>query len=308
MKDPILVIMAAGMGSRYGGLKQIDPVDPQGNIIMDYSVYDAIKAGFKKFVFVIKSTIADDFKNAIGKRIEKIAEVHYVYQELDKIPAGVIEIPAERAKPWGTGHAILCCKDVLDAPFAVINADDFYGRDAFVQLYNFLKNNQESDPMQIAMVGYVLENTLTENGHVARGICRVSKDGYLQKIDERTMIQKIDGQAHYSDDDGKSFIPVPNDAPVSMNMWGFPLAYLRVLEEKFPLFLKKTIAENPLKGEFYLPVVVDQLIRAGSATVKVLQSADKWFGVTYKEDKPVVVASIQELKDSGAYPAGLWKD
>ena len=307
MKDPILVIMAAGMGSRYGGLKQIDPVDPQGNIIMDFSIYDAMKAGFKKFVFVIKDAIAADFKEAIGSRIEKIAEVHYVYQELNKIPDGVIEIPADRVKPWGTGHAILCCKDVLDAPFAVINADDFYGRDAFVQLFNFLKNNEESDPMKISMVGYVLENTLTENGHVARGVCQVDEEGYLQKIDERTMIQKIDGQAHYSEDDGKTFVPVSNTAPVSMNMWGFPLAYLRALEEKFPIFLKKAMDENPLKGEFYLPVVVDELLHDDAATVKVLHSADKWFGVTYKEDKPVVEASIQALKDSGAYPETLWE-
>jgi len=307
MKDPILVIMAAGMGSRYGGLKQIDPVDPQGNIIMDFSIYDAMQAGFKKFVFVIKDAIAADFKAAIGNRIEKIAEVHYVYQELNKIPEGVIEIPADRVKPWGTGHAILCCKDVLDAPFAVINADDFYGRDAFVQLYNFLKNNDETDPMQISMVGYVLENTLTENGHVARGVCQVSEEGYLQKIDERTMIQKIDGQAHYSEDDGKTFVPVSNTAPVSMNMWGFPLAYLRALEVKFPEFLKKTIKENPLKGEFFLPVVVDELLHDDAATVKVLHSADKWFGVTYKEDKPVVEASIRALKDAGAYPEKLWE-
>ncbi len=308
MKDPILVIMAAGMGSRYGGLKQIDPVDPQGSIIMDYSIYDAMKAGFKKFVFVIKDAIAADFKEVIGNRIEKIAEVHYVYQELNKIPEGVIEFPADRVKPWGTGHAILCCKDVLDAPFAVINADDFYGRDAFVQLYKFLKNSEESDPMQIAMVGYVLENTLTDHGHVARGVCQVSEDGYLQKIDERTMIQKIDGQAHYSEDDGKTFVPVANDAPVSMNMWGFPQAYLRALEEKFPEFLKKTVKENPLKGEFFLPVVVDELLHDDAATVKVLHSADKWFGVTYKEDKPVVEASIQALKDAGAYPQSLRED
>ncbi|MBQ6824985.1 MAG: nucleotidyltransferase [Clostridia bacterium] len=307
MKDPILVIMAAGMGSRYGGLKQIDPVDPQGNIIMDFSIYDAMQAGFKKFVFVIKDAIAADFKEAIGNRIEKIAEVHYVYQELHKIPEGVIEMPADRVKPWGTGHAILCCKDVLDAPFAVINADDFYGRDAFVQLFNFLKNTEETDPMQISMVGYVLENTLTDNGHVARGVCQVSEEGYLQKIDERTMIQKIDGQAHYSEDDGKTFVPVSNTAPVSMNMWGFPLAYLRALEVKFPEFLKKTVKENPLKGEFFLPVVVDELLHDDAATVKVLHSADKWFGVTYKEDKPVVEASIRALKDAGAYPEKLWE-
>jgi hypothetical protein len=308
MKEPILVIMAAGMGSRYGGLKQIDPVDPQGHIIMDYSVYDAMQAGFKKIVFVIKKQIEKDFKEAIGHRIEKIAEVHYVYQELAKIPEGVIEIPADRVKPWGTGHAILCCKDVLDAPFAVINADDFYGRDAFVKLYNFLKNAGESDPMKISMVGYILENTLTENGHVARGICRVNSEDYLEKIDERTMIQKIDGQAHYSEDDGKTFIPVSNTAPVSMNMWGFPLAYLQALEEKFPIFLKKTVKENPLKGEFYLPVVVDELLNEEKATVKVLHSADKWFGVTYKEDKPMVEAGIQRLKDNGTYPTKLWEE
>ncbi len=307
MKEPILVIMAAGMGSRYGGLKQIDPVDPQGHIIMDFSVYDAMQAGFKKFVFVIKKQIEEDFKATIGRRIEKVAEVHYAYQELNKIPEGVIEIPADRVKPWGTGHAILCCREFLDAPFAVINADDFYGRDAFVQLYNYLKDAGEADPMKISMVGYVLENTLTDNGHVARGVCRVSEDGYLQKIDERTMIQKIDGQAHYSEDGGETFVPVSNTAPVSMNMWGFPLAYLRALEEKFPEFLKKAVKENPLKGEFYLPVVVDELLGEKKATVKVLRSADKWFGVTYKEDKPGVEAGIRQLKIQGKYPEKLWE-
>ena len=308
MKEPILVIMAAGMGSRYGGLKQIDPVDPQGHIIMDFSVYDAMKAGFKKFVFVIKEQIEKDFKETIGSRIEKQAEVHYVFQELNKIPDGVIEIPADRVKPWGTGHAILCCKDVLDAPFAVINADDFYGRDAFEQLYNFLKATPDAEPMEISMVGYVLENTLTDNGHVARGVCRVSESGYLEGINERTMIQKINGQAHYSEDGGETFVPVANDAPVSMNMWGFPLAYLRALEEKFPVFLKKTVAENPLKGEFYLPVVVDELLKEKRATVRVLHSADKWFGVTYKEDKPSVEAGIRKLKDAGVYPELLWEN
>ena len=306
MKEPILVIMAAGMGSRYGGLKQIDPVDPQGHIIMDFSVYDAMKAGFKKFVFVIKKQIEEDFKAVIGDRIEKVAEVHYAFQEMDKIPP-VIDIPADRVKPWGTGHAILCCKEFLDAPFAVINADDFYGRDAFVQLYNYLKDAEEADPMKISMVGYVLENTLTDHGHVARGVCRVNEAGYLEKIDERTMIQKIDGQAHFSEDGGETFVPVSNTAPVSMNMWGFPLAYLRALEEKFPEFLKKTVKENPLKGEFYLPVVVDELLSEKKATVKVLHSADKWFGVTYKEDKPGVEAGIQQLKDKGVYPVKLWE-
>ena len=307
MKEPILVIMAAGMGSRYGGLKQIDPVDPQGNIIMDYSIYDAMQAGFKRFVFVIKDMIAKDFKEVIGNRIEKITEVHYAYQEMHKIPEGLIEIPADRVKPWGTGHAILCCSEFLDAPFGVINADDFYGRDAYVKLYNALKNIEETDPMSISMVGYILENTLTDNGHVARGVCRVDEQGYLEKIDERTMIQKIDGQAHFSEDGGETFTAVSNTATVSMNMWGFPLAYLRALEEKFPEFLKKTVKENPLKGEFFLPIVVDELLQAKAATVKVLRSEDKWFGVTYKEDKPAVEAGIQGLKDAGKYPANLWE-
>ncbi len=308
MKEPILVIMAAGMGSRYGGLKQIDPVDPQGQIIMDYSIYDAMKAGFKKVVFVIKDAIAKDFKEVIGNRIEKVVEVKYAYQELNKIPEGVIEMPADRVKPWGTGHAILCAKEYLDAPFAVINADDFYGRDAFVKLYEFLKNTEVSDPMQISMVGYILENTLTDNGHVARGVCVVDENDYLQKIDERTMIQKIDGQAHFSEDGGETFTAVSNTAPVSMNMWGFPLAYLKALEVKFPEFLKKTVVENPLKGEFFLPMVVDELLQAKEATVKVLHSADKWFGVTYKEDKPTVEAGIQALKDAGLYPDNLWEE
>ena len=302
-----LLILAAGMGSRYGGLKQIDPIGPNGEIILELSAFDAIRAGFKKIVFIIKHEIEKDFKETIGNRISKIAEVHYVYQELDKIPP-VIEMPADRVKPWGTGHAILCCKDVLDAPFAVVNADDFYGRDAYVKLYDFLKNSTESDPMKISMVGYVLENTLTDNGHVARGVCQVSEDGFLQKINERTMIQKIDGQAHYSEDGGETFVPVSNTAPVSMNMWGFPLAYLHALDEKFPLFLQETVKTNPLKGEFFLPVVVDELLHDDKATVQVLRSNAKWFGVTYKEDKPAVEAGIQKLKDEGLYPASLWED
>ncbi len=308
MNEPILVIMAAGMGSRYGGLKQIDPVDPQGHIIMDFSIYDAMKAGFKKFVFVIKKEIEADFRAIIGDRIEKLVEVHYVFQEITKIPEGVIDIPAGRTKPWGTGHAILCCKEVLDAPFAVINADDFYGRDAFVKLYDFLIRTADATPMQISMVGYILENTLTDHGHVARGVCQTNANDELLTIHERTMIQKIDGQAHYSEDGGKTFHPLPNDAPVSMNMWGFPLAYLDALEKKFPDFLKEAVRSNPLKAEFYLPVVVDELLQEKAATVKVLHSSDKWFGVTYKEDKPAVERGIRALKDAGVYPETLWEE
>lgn len=311
MKKKTLVIMAAGLGSRFGagaGKKQVTPVDDAGHLIIDYSIYDAIRAGFEKVVFVIKPESREMFHKVIGSRVEKHIEVAYAYQTLEKFLPEGFTIPEGREKPWGTGHAALCARDEVPGAFVVINADDFYGRDAYVQLYNFLKNSEETDPMQIAMVGYVLENTLTENGHVARGICRVDENDYLQKIDERTMIQKIDGQAHFSEDGGETFTAVSNTAPVSMNMWGFPMAYLRALERKFPVFLKTTVQENPLKSEFFLPFVVDELLQAKEATVKVLHSADKWFGVTYKEDKPAVMAGIQGLKDSGKYPVALWEE
>lgn len=305
MREPALVIMAAGMGSRYGGLKQIDPVDEQGQIIIDYSIYDAVRAGFKKIVFIIKKQNEQDFQKAIGERIEKHVDVRYVFQELDQIPEG-FRIPEERVKPWGTGHAILCCKDVLDGPFMVINADDYYGRSAFASMYEFLTSHEDDSRYRYAMMGYILENTLTENGSVARGVCRADADGYLTDITERTHIEKKNGRVVYTEDDGKTFTELAPDSLVSMNMWGFSDSILKELEAGFPAFLRQGLEENPLKCEYFLPSVVSGLIEAGKATVSVLRSADRWFGVTYKEDKAAVTAAIRNMKEAGMYPESLW--
>ncbi len=305
MSTPTLVVMAAGMGSRYGGLKQIDPIDSYGNLIIDFSIYDAIKAGFKKVVFVIKHQIEEDFKASIGDRISKIIDVEYVYQELDKIPAG-FEIPEGRVKPWGTAHAILCCKDVIDGPFAVINSDDYYGPNAYKVLYEHLTKNEGKDKFGIALVGYRLYNTLTDKGSVARGIC-VVEDGKLKKIDERTQIEMDGEDAKFTEDGGKTYTSISGDSIASMNMWGYNKEFIDELEKRFPLFLSTTAKENPLKSEFFLPIVVDDMLKDGIASVDVLTTPDKWYGVTYSEDKPMVMAGIQSLKDKGLYPEILWK-
>ena len=308
MKKPALVVMAAGMGSRYGGLKQIDPVDKEGDIIIDFSIYDALQAGFEKIVFIIKKENEVDFRAAIGDRMSKHAEVVFVFQDLHNLPEGY-QVPEGRVKPWGTGHAIMSCIDVIDGPFAVINADDYYGRHAFQMAYDFLTKNQDQDGVyQYMMVGYKLENTLTDNGHVARGVCVTDEDGYLKDINERTHIEKKDGGAAYTEDDGATWTALPMDATVSMNMWGFSASILKELKDRFPLFLEKNIEKNPLKCEYFLPFVVDELLCEKKATVKVLKSMDKWYGVTYKEDKPVVMAAVQKMKDEGIYPQKLWED
>ncbi len=306
MKKPVLVIMAAGMGSRYGGLKQIDSVDEQGHIIIDFSIYDAIQAGFEKIVFIIKKEIEKDFKEKIGNRISEIVNVEYVFQEVDKLPNG-FELPEGRQKPWGTGHAILCCKDVIDGPFAVINADDYYGAEAFKMIYDALIEEQEKNAFSYAMVGYVLENTLTENGTVSRGVCEANAEGYLQGIVERTKIQKNGDGAEFSEDGGETWEPIAADSIVSMNLWGFQNSIMDVLETSFVSFLNEEVPSNPLKSEFFLPSVVQELLEADKATVKVLRTNDKWFGVTYKEDKEKVVNAIAQLKESGAYPQNLWE-
>ena len=307
MKKPVLVVMAAGMGSRYGGLKQIDPVDKEGHIIMDFSIYDAVRAGFKKVVFIIKKENEADFKAAIGDRISKIIEVAYVFQDLNNLPEEY-SIPEGRVKPWGTGHAILSCLDEVDGPFAVINADDYYGSHAFQMAYDFLSQNEEGDTYSYMMVGYKLENTLTDNGHVARGVCVTDEDGHLVKINERTHIEKREGGAAYTEDDGKTWVEIPEGSTVSMNMWGFSASILKELKDRFSKFLDENLESNPLKCEYFLPFVVDELLTEKKATVKVLKSMDKWYGVTYKEDKPVVVAAIQKLKDEGLYPQKLWEE
>ena len=307
MKKPVLVVMAAGMGSRYVGLKQIDPVDKEGHIIMDFSIYDAVRAGFKKVVFIIKKENEADFKAAIGDRMSKIVEVAYVFQNLNNLPEGY-SVPEGRVKPWGTGHAILSCLDEVDGPFAVINADDYYGSHAFQMAYDFLSQNEDGDTYSYMMVGYKLENTLTDNGHVARGVCVTDEEGHLVKINERTHIEKREGGAAYTEDDGKTWVEIPEGSTVSMNMWGFSASILKELKDRFAKFLDENLEGNPLKCEYFLPFVVDELLTEKKATVKVLKSMDKWYGVTYKEDKPVVVAAIQKLKDEGLYPQKLWEE
>ena len=306
MKKPVLVIMAAGMGSRYGGLKQIDPVDNEGHIIMDFSIYDAKRAGFEKVVFIIKKAIEKEFKAGIGDRISQYMDVEYVYQELDTLPEG-FEVPKGRVKPFGTGHAILSCKDVVDGPFAVINADDYYGVHAFQEIYNYLTENEDDEKYHYAMVGYILSNTLTENGYVSRGICEMDKDAFLTGITERTHIEQRDMGVQFTEDDGKTWEDIAADSIVSMNMFGFTASMLKELECRFPEFLEKGLKENPMKCEYFLPSVVSDLIEEDKADVKVLRSEDRWYGITYKEDKEAVVSAVQKLKDTGVYPQHLWE-
>lgn len=293
------------MGSRYGGLKQIDPIDPQGHIIMDFSLYDARRAGFEKAVFIIKKENEEVFRECIGNRVSEYMEVAYVFQGLANIPSGY-EVPEGRVKPWGTGHAVLSCIDEVDGPFAVINADDYYGSKAFQLIYDFLTANQDDEKFRYAMVGYILKNTLTENGHVARGICQMDENGYLTGLHERTRIEKTSTGAAYTEDEGKTWVEVPEDSLVSMNMWGFSASILNALKEKFPAFLQENLEKNPLKCEYFLPFVVDELLAEDKATVQVLKTEDRWYGVTYQEDKAMVVKAIQELKNQGLYPPNLW--
>ena len=305
MKKPVLVIMAAGMGSRYGGLKQIDPVDPQGHIIMDFSLYDAKKAGFGKAVFIIKKENEALFRECVGDRVSRYMDVAYVFQDIENIPEGY-EVPEGRVKPWGTGHAVLSCIDEVDGPFAVINADDYYGSRAFQLIYDYLTTHEDDDKFRYTMVGYILKNTLTENGHVARGICQVDENGFLADIHERTRIIKTETGAAYTEDDGKTWISVSPESLVSMNMWGFSASILSMLKEKFPDFLEENLKKNPMKCEYFLPFVVDELLKEGRATVQVLKTEDRWYGVTYQEDKETVVNAIQMLKNQGIYPENLW--
>lgn len=305
MKKPVLIVLAAGMGSRYGGLKQMDPVDREGHAILDFSVFDAKRAGFEKVVFIIKHAIEDDFKRLIGSRIEPYMEVEYVFQENDMLPEGY-SVPEGRVKPFGTGHAILCASKVVDSPFAVINADDYYGPKAYRVLYEFLTSHEDGDKYQFVMVGFHIEKTITENGHVARGICVVDEDHNLKEIAERTRIEKLPDGAAFTLDDGKSWIPIPDNTPVSMNCWGFTPGLLKELKERFPAFLDKELKENPLKCEFFLPNVVADLLKDEKAVVKVIESEEKWYGVTYQEDKPSVMSAIKKMKDQGLYPDVLW--
>ena len=306
MKKPVLVIMAAGMGSRYGGLKQIDPIDKQGHIIMDFSIYDAKRAGFEKVVFIIKKENEADFKEAVGKRMEAVMEVEYVFQDLHNIPEG-FEVPEGRVKPWGTAHAVLSAIDVVDGPFAVINADDYYGRDAFQKIYDFLSTTEDDDKYRYTMVGYQLKNTVTDNGHVARGVCSVDENNYLVKVEERTRIEKSGDGIAFTEDEGETWQELASDSVVSMNMWGFSASFLKEIKAGFAAFLEEGLAKNPMKCEYYLPSVVTKLLVEDRATVTVLETTDKWYGVTYKEDKPLVMEAIQVMKDNGIYPEQVWE-
>lgn len=305
MQKTILVVMAAGMGSRYGGLKQIDPVGKNGEIIMDFSVYDALQAGFSKVVFIIKEELFADFKAVVGDRVARYIPVEYAFQRLDDLPDG-FSVPAGRVKPWGTGHAVLAARDLIDAPFAVINADDFYGGEAFGKMASFLRAASDSAPAHWAMVGYRVDNTLTENGYVARGVC-VERDGLLDAVVERTHIERrADGPA-FTEDGGETWTALPPDTTVSMNLWGFTPGFIEDLKRDFYAFLENDVPKNPLKAEYFLPFVVNDRIRAGAADVRVLKSGDKWYGVTYQADKPVVMEALAAKMADGTYPDPLWK-
>lgn len=300
-----MVVMAAGMGSRYGGLKQMDPMDDYGHVILDFSVYDAMLAGFEKVIFIIKKENEALFRQRVGDRMSKKIQVEYAYQTLDSLPEG-FTLPEGREKPFGTGHAVLCCKEKIHGPFAVINADDFYGRGAFGMVYDYLKDIKEGG-RQYVMAGYLLKNTLTENGHVSRGVCQVDSQGKLENIVERTRIEGHGSKIEYTEDEGKTWRELPGDTVVSMNMWGFGVTMMEELSKRFPVFLQENLEKNPLKCEFFLPFVVQELMVEGKAEVKVLKSKDRWYGVTYKEDKAGVMQAIADFKKKGIYPEQLWE-
>ena len=299
-----LVILAAGMGSRYGGLKQIDPLGPGGEFIIDYSIYDAIHAGFDRVVFIIKKENLAAFEETVGTRVRSAVRVEYVFQDINDIPEG-FQIPEERVKPWGTGHAVRSIRGMIDAPFAVINADDYYGPEAFKVIYDYLSNAEDGEYYDYCMVGYRVENTISENGGVTRGVC-VGKDGYLQKIHETPEISRREDGVIRATENGQDY-EIPEGTLVSMNCFGFTPGYVDELDKRFPAALEEILKTNPKKGEFYVPLVVGDLVEEGKAKVRILDSADKWFGVTYKEDRPGVVAAMKEKTKDGLYPAALWK-
>lgn len=304
MNRATLVIMAAGLGSRFGGgIKQLAPVGPNGEIIMEYSIYDALEAGFDKVVFVIRRDLERDFREVIGKRIEKIAEVAYAYQEVTDIPEKYAEKFKDRSKPWGTGQAVLCCRNVVDSPFLVINADDYYGKEAYREAYSYLTSIPDNGKIQICMIGFVLKNTLSDNGGVTRGICRVNADGMLDEITETHNIEKDGENAVVRN--GEERIYLDMDSPVSMNMWGLPREFFGMLEEGFTDFLEKT-PQDDLKAEYLLPALIGQLLQEEKISVKVLRSHEQWFGVTYKEDKDAVACALKRLTLNGSYPSVMY--
>lgn len=304
-REPTLVVLAAGMGSRYGGSKQTDPVGPRGEVLMDYSIYDAARAGFGRVVFLIKPEMKDAFDASVGRRLRGKLDTAYAFQTPEAhLPAGAA-FPAGRKKPWGTAHAVLCCRDAVDGPFAMVNADDYYGPHGFAQMYGFLKDaDPAASPMDFAMVGFRLGNTLTENGSVARGICSV-KDGFLTGVTERTRIARGEDGPRYCGEDG-GWAALPEDAVASMNFWGFTPQIFGELERRFPAFLEKEAAADPLNAEMYIPTVVGGLLAEGRARVRVMSSRDRWYGVTYRQDKPAVVKAIADMTARGLYPESLW--
>ena len=305
MKKPQLVIMAAGLGSRFGGLKQMAPVDPQNHWIIDYSIFDAVRAGFGDIILIVKPENEQLFRDTLGKRIGGAANIIYVHPRPEVLPAG-FSVPEGRVKPWGTAHAVLCAKDAIDAPFSVINADDFYGKDSFKIIHDYLVSDHPAD--EYAMVGYQVENTLTENGHVARGVCAMDESGqYLTGIVERTHIEPRDGGAAFTEDDGKTFTFLPNGTTVSMNFWGFTPDIMKEIEGRFAGFLAENLPKNPLKCEYFLPLIPNALIAEGKAKVRVLPCPEKWYGITYQPDMPQVQAAIAQMKKDGIYPNSLWK-
>ena len=302
MSTPTLVVMAAGMGSRYGGLKQLDAVGPHGQVILDYSVYDAYRAGFERVVFVIKPEIEAAFRERVGERIARKMDACYVFQTIEDLPAGY-SAPEGRVKPWGTCHAVLAARGEVDGPFAVINADDRYGPEGFRGIYEHFKHASAGE---YCMAGYLLGNTLTENGSVARGVCETDSEGRLVSVTERTRIEKTASGARYTEDGGASWTDIALDSTVSMNLWGFTRDFMDEAWTRFPAFLDRTLRENPLKGEYFLPGVVTQLLEEGRASVRVLRTRDRWYGVTYKEDRASVTAAFGRLTEEGVYPEELW--
>lgn len=305
MRKVTLVVMAAGIGSRFGGgIKQLEAVGPNGEIIMDYSIQDALEAGFNKVVFVIRKDLEKDFKEIIGRRMEKLVEVEYAYQELDDIPERFLKKTEGRKKPWGTGQAILCCKDVVNEPFLVINADDYYGKEAYREAYAYLTGRKDDDAYEACMVGFVLKNTLSDNGGVTRGVCKVNENRMLSEIIETSNIVRTAEGAAVQTEDG--LVPIDVGSEVSMNMWGLSPKFFDVLDKGFDEFLEQLDPEN-LKGEYLLPTIIGDLLKEGKMKVEVRKSHDEWFGVTYKEDKPDVVAALQKLIADGVYPEKLFK-
>ena len=302
-KSPILVVMAAGLGSRFGGIKQMASFGECGECIIDYSLFDAYRAGFRRVVFIVNEKIYDTFREKIGKNVENLMEVHYIMQRPETLPEGCT-VPADRVKPWGTGHAVMCCRNVIDAPFAAINGDDFYGRDAFQKIYDFLTS--VTAPGQYAMVGFELKNTLSENGYVSRGVCEADESGLLKNITERThIISSCDGPLFT--EDGEHYTRLPEGTPVSMNLWGFTAEFMQQLWDRFPAFWQNAMETNPLKGEYFLPFVVNDTMHDGQATARLLHTSGKWYGVTYPQDLPSVKKAIDRMIREGEYPSPLWK-